>query len=233
MARGEASCEVSREASEIPRGLAGAAATSASADEAADVLRSASHPMPAAIIREAQRRKSRFSSDVGRQRLIPGRPRYRVGWFSTPHSYRADEDDHSSALHSPSVRRVTNTPTGQGSAKQHRPQPLQGAPTSGFSGASGWIQTTRDGMRGLYARCEGGGWALPISSRSSVAFGSSPLTSGKGQRPASCIDRGVRERGGWCAEVERLDRRACPSATPNRCIIAWSSGASAPRHLGV
>lgn len=151
MERGEASCEVSREASEIPRGLAGAAPTSASADEAADGLRSASHPMPAAIMREAQRRKSRFSSDVGRQRFIPGSPRYRVGWFSTPHSYRTDEVDHSSALHSPFVLRLTNTPTGQGSARQHRPQPLQGAPTSGFSGASGWIHTMREGMQGLYA----------------------------------------------------------------------------------
>jgi hypothetical protein len=46
------------------------------------------------------------------------------------------------ALQGPTRLRDSTTPTGQGSARQHTPQPLQGAPVAGLVAASGWIWMT-------------------------------------------------------------------------------------------
>jgi hypothetical protein len=45
-------------------------------------------------------------------------------------------------LHGPVRLRDSSTPKGQGSAKQHKPQPLQGAPMGGLVAASGWMWMT-------------------------------------------------------------------------------------------
>ena len=43
------------------------------------------------------------------------------------------------------MRLLNNTPSGQGSARQQTPQPLQLLPSAGLGGASGWIAMTRFG----------------------------------------------------------------------------------------
>jgi hypothetical protein len=59
-----------------------------------------------------------------------------------PQRYCCSEGNHCNALQGPLRLRDSSTPSGQGSARQHTPQPLQGAPIGGLAAASGWIKMT-------------------------------------------------------------------------------------------
>lgn len=87
--------------------------------------RSQSQPTPAAIQRATRR-----------ARRLPGRSP------KAEQRYWREAATQTSALQGPLVLRDSNTPKGQGSARQQMPQALQGAPIAGFAAASGWMWIT-------------------------------------------------------------------------------------------
>lgn len=97
------------------------------------VSRLASQPRDAAIQRRTHRVASRAGSQGSQWR----------GSASAPQRYRLSSLFQDKATHAPRQRRESQMPSGQGSAAQHTPQPLQGAPCLGLGGAAGWIKITR------------------------------------------------------------------------------------------
>ena len=95
----------------------------------------ASHPTPAAIQRRAKRRNT---GATHRQRG-PNRPSVSV---SAPQRYKRSASLQRKASQAPERLREITCPKGQGSARQHTPQPLHGAPSAGLLGASGWMWMT-------------------------------------------------------------------------------------------
>jgi hypothetical protein len=93
----------------------------------------ASQPMPAAI----QRRASAWPQAAGSSGS------QRLGWASTPQWYRPSASLQASAAQAPCRRRDSSMPSGQGSAAQQVPQPLQGSPAGGCDGAAGCSRITR------------------------------------------------------------------------------------------
>ena len=84
-------------------------------------------------------------------------------------------------------RRETSTPSGQGSARQHSPQPLQGAPTAGLAGADGCSQMVVGGLEAERAMVPAilaethGPWA--------AAPQTGAATGNAGQQPAGRLGR--------------------------------------------
>lgn len=92
----------------------------------------ASQPAPAAIHRPAN---CRNKGAAQRHRA----PITASASMSAPQRYMFFALSQSNASQAPDRLREITCPNGQGSARQHTPQPLQGAPSAGLSGASGWM----------------------------------------------------------------------------------------------
>lgn len=90
----------------------------------------ASQPIPCAIDRLATATSALTNHGCETPITSPG-------LATMPHQYRWSWSLHRSAIHAPERRLETSTPKGHGSVKQHRPQPLQGAPKAGLAGAPG------------------------------------------------------------------------------------------------
>ncbi len=100
--------------------------------------RSQSHPLSSAIERRAAQESTGANTPFAPCRP-PGSTRARTSAECTtaPQRYAACPWSQCRATQAPCRRRDKTIPMGQGCARQHTPQPLQGAPSAGLVGARG------------------------------------------------------------------------------------------------
>ncbi len=105
---------------------------------------SQSQPTPAATQRRAKRASNAASGGTAPWAKLGKRlPNTSCASVMAPQRYCPLTGCQRKALQAPLRRPDSSTPKGQGSIRQHTPQPLQGAPKAGLSGAPGsiWIVT--------------------------------------------------------------------------------------------